>query len=142
MLQIDATFLVTFALVWILVVVLTRVFWKPIRRVMDERRSRLEKDRAAAQAGLDEVARGLEEIDRSIKAARLEAERLRAEIEGQAFKEKARLLAEAGAAAKDEVERARAELAAEVDRLKDELRAQAGPLAEGIEKKLVGPPPS
>jgi F-type H+-transporting ATPase subunit b len=139
MLQIDASFLVTFALVWLLVVVLTRVFWKPIRKVMDERRNRLEADRAAALTSLDEVARGLQEVDRAIRSARIEAERLRADVEGGALREKSRLVAEAGAAAKAEMDRARAELAAEVGRLKDELRAQAGPLAEAIEKKLLEP---
>ena len=139
MLQIDASFLVTFALVWLLVVVLIRVFWKPIRKVMDERRNRLEADRAAAQTSLDEVARGLQEVDRAIRSARIEAERLRADVEGEALREKSRLVAEAGAAAKAEMDRARAELAAEVGRLKDELRAQAGPLAEAIEKKLLEP---
>jgi len=142
MLEIDATFLVTFALVWILVVVLTRVFWKPLRKVMEERKKGLEDDRAAAQAGLDEVARSLQEIDRTMKSARREAERLRSDLEAEALKEKTRLIAEAGAAATAEVDRARAELEAEVARLKEELRAQAGPLAEEIEKKLVGSPKS
>lgn len=137
MLEIDATFLVTFALVWILVVILTRVFWKPLRKVMDDREKGLERDRAAIQASLDAVSRTFQEVDRAIKAARTEAERLRSEIETEALKEKTRLLAEAGAAAKDEVGRARAELEAEVARLKEELRAQAAPLAERIEKKLL-----
>jgi F-type H+-transporting ATPase subunit b len=137
MLEIDATFLVTFVLVWILVAVLTRVFWRPLRKVMDERQKGLEKDQAAAKASLEEVGRSLQEVDRAIKTARTEAERLRSEIEAEALKEKARLLAEAGAAAKAEVDRARAELEAEVARLKEALRAEAAPLAERIEKKLL-----
>ena len=36
MLDIDATVLVTFILVWILVLVLTRVFFKPLKKVMDD----------------------------------------------------------------------------------------------------------
>ena len=137
MLEIDATILVTFFLVWILVVVLTKVFWKPVVKTMDERDRRLSDDRAAAQAGLDAVARGSREAERTIKAARIEAERLRSEIEADALKEKAALIAAAGVAAKEEIERARATLGVEVGRLKEELRAQTADLAVRIEKKLL-----
>jgi F-type H+-transporting ATPase subunit b len=139
MLEIDGTILVTFALVWALVFILSRVFWKPLRKVMGDREDRLREDRAAAQASLDAVARSLQDIDLTIKTARSEAERLRSDLEAEALKEKSRLVAEAAAAARNEVEKARVELEAEVARLKNELRAQAGPLAERIEKKLLNP---
>jgi F-type H+-transporting ATPase subunit b len=137
MLEIDATVLVTFILVWILVFVLSRVFWKPLGKVMSERDQQLQGDRAAAKSGLDAVALSIQKADRTIKAARIEAERLRSDIEAEALKDKAALLAEAGAAAKSEVGRARATLEAEVERLKEELRARTGDLAVRIEKKLL-----
>lgn len=138
MLEIDASVLVTFALIWILVIVLSRVFFKPLRKVMDEREERIRGDLNAAQAGMDETARRLRDVEAGLKAARLEAEETRARFELEALKEKNRMVAEAGAAAKAEIESARAEFEAEIERLKEELRAEAAPLAAKIEEKILG----
>jgi F-type H+-transporting ATPase subunit b len=140
MLEIDATVLVTFVLVWILVIILTRVFFKPIRKVMDERETRMRGDMNAAQASMDEAARQLREVEAGLKAARLEAEETRDHFELDALKEKSRLIAEAGASAKAEIDNARADFEAEIARLKEELRAEAAPLAAKIEEKILGRP--
>jgi F-type H+-transporting ATPase subunit b len=140
MLEIDATVLVTFILVWILVIILTRVFFKPIRKVMDERETRMRGDMNAAQASMDEAARQLREVEAGLKAARLEAEETRDHFELDALKEKSRLIAEAGASAKAEIDNARADFEAEIARLKEELRAEAAPLAAKIEEKILGRP--
>ncbi len=140
MLEIDATVLVTFVLVWILVIILTRVFFKPLRKVMDERETRLRGDMNAAQASMDEAARQLREVEAGLKAARLEAEETRNRFELDALKEKSRLIAEAGASAKAEIDKARADFEAEIARLKEELRAEAAPLAAKIEEKILGRP--
>jgi F-type H+-transporting ATPase subunit b len=137
MLEIDATVIVTFLLIWILVLILTRVFFKPIKKVMDERETRLKDDRTAAQSSLEEAARKFQGIDAELKSVRLAAEKARGEIEVEALRGKTRLLAEAGATAKSEIEKARSAFEAEVARLKEELRAEAAPLAERIEKKLL-----
>ncbi|MHB8055041.1 MAG: ATP synthase F0 subunit B [Candidatus Aminicenantales bacterium] len=140
MLEIDATVLVTFVLVWVLVIILGRVFFKPLRKVMDERETRLRGDLNAAQASMDETARQLREVEAGLKAARLEAEETRNRFELEALKGKSRLIAEAGAAAKAEIDSARAEFEAEIARLKEELRAEAAPLAAKIEEKILGRP--
>jgi len=137
MLDIDASVIVTFVLVWVLVWVLTRVFFKPLRKVMDEREQKLQGDLRRAQSALDESARRLHEVETGLRAARQEAEDIRARIELEALKEKSKLVAEAGAAAKAEIDNARAAFEAEVARLKEELRAEAGPLASKIEEKLL-----
>lgn len=137
MLDIDATVIVTFVLVWVLVLVLTKVFFRPLRKVMDEREEKLRGDLGRAQSALDETARRLREVETGLRAARQEAEDIRAQIEMEALKEKSKLVAEAGAAAKSEIDNARAAFEAEVARLKEELRAEAGPLAAKIEEKLM-----
>lgn len=138
MLEIDATVLVTFVLIWILVIVLSRVFFKPLRKVMDDREARLRGDLNAAQASMDETARRLRDVEAGLKAARTEAEEIRAKFELEALKEKNQMVAEAGAAAKAEIDSARAEFEAEIGRLKEELRAEAAPLAAKIEEKILG----
>ena len=137
MLDINATFLVTFAVVWILVLILGKVFFRPYQKLRAERDGRVAADRQASQLALEQNQRSLHDIDQSVKAARAAASRIREDLEAEALLEKTRLLNEVGSAAKAEVESARAELLRELGGLKAELKARASGLAESIEKRLL-----
>jgi F0F1-type ATP synthase membrane subunit b/b' len=137
MLDINATFLVTFAVVWILVLVLGRVFFHPYQKLRAEREGRIASDRQASQRASEQNQRSLHNVEQSIKVARASAFRIREDIEAEALREKSRLLNEVGAAAKAEVDGARAELLRELAGLKGELQAKAAGLAESIEKRLL-----
>ena len=137
MLQIDATFLVIFAIIWILLFVLTRVFWNPMTRLVKDREVQVQGDNDAARKGLDGYEQSLQEIERTMKNARLAAEKAREVLEAEALKEKSRILAEAGAVSKAEIEKARASLEDEIVRLKRELGSEAVRLAGEIEKRLL-----
>jgi F-type H+-transporting ATPase subunit b len=137
MLQIDATFLVIFAIIWILLFVLTRVFWNPMTRLVKDREAKVHGDTDAAREGLNDYEQSLQEIERTMKKARLAAEKAREALEAEALKEKSRILAEAGAAAKAEIEKARVALEDEIARLKRELGSEAVRLAGEIEKRLL-----
>ena len=137
MLAIDLTFIVIFLLVWVLVLVLTRVFFKPVGRILEKRRGRESADRDAAKAAIEAGERDLRRIEDELREARASSERMREELEAQALGEKARLIAEVQADARDRIEKAKAELEEQVRRLKEQLEGEAGRLAERIEKKVV-----
>lgn len=137
MLQIDLSLFVTFAVVWILVFVLTRIFWRPMMKTIDERKTVLQGDQDSARTNTSAVEDGFRRIDASLKAARAAADRAREELELDALKEKARLLSEVGAAAKAQNDRAKAELNDELVRLRAELEGKAGDLASRIEARLL-----
>ncbi len=96
-LKIDLTFLVTFFIIWILVFILSRIFFKPMTKIIQDRDAQIQGDKASSQNDLDARERSLEKIDGTLKAARQSAEKRREEIEGEAFKEKNRLIAEVSA---------------------------------------------
>ncbi len=137
MLAIDLTFIVIFLLVWILVLVLTRVFFKPVGRILEKRHDRESTDREAAREALAAGERDLRRIEDELREARASSERLREELEAKALGEKARLVAEVQADARDRIEKAKAELEEQVRRLKLQLEGEAGRLAESIEKKVA-----
>lgn len=137
MLAIDLTFIVIFLLVWILVIVLTRVFFKPLGRIMEKRRDRESADRTAARESLEAYDRDLRRIEDELKEARASSERLREELEAQALAEKSRLIAEVQADARSRIEKAKAEIEDQVRRLKVQLEGEAGRLADSIEKKVA-----
>jgi F0F1-type ATP synthase membrane subunit b/b' len=138
MLDINATNpLITFVVLWILVLILGKVFFRPFQRIRAERAARIEADREASRRALEQNTRSLHDVDQAVKAARVAASKIREDLEVEALKEKTRLLNEVGAAARAEVDAARAELAGELDGLKARLQAQAENLAEAIEKRLL-----
>ena len=112
MLSINATALVVFAVVWILVIVLTRIFFKPILRVLDERAARIAKDKAAADGARKAYEADLKRIEDGLKEARAAADAIRNTAETEALKDKSRLVREVQAEGRAEVEKAKAELAA------------------------------
>jgi len=138
MLSINATALVVFAVVWILVIVLTRIFFKPVLRILDERAGRIAKDKAAADAARKAYEADLKRIEDGLKEARAAAHAIRNTAETEALKDKSRLVREVQAEGRAEVERAKAELLREVETLKKELDKNTEEIAESIEKRILG----
>jgi len=138
MLKIDATALVVFAVVWILVVILTRIFFKPILRILDERSGRIGKDNEAASEARKAYEADLKRVEDGLKEARAAAEGIRNAAEAEALKDKSRLVREVQAEGRAEVEKAKAELLREVDALKGELDKRTEEIAETIEKRILG----
>jgi F-type H+-transporting ATPase subunit b len=137
MLKIDATALVVFAVVWILVLVLTRIFFKPMLRILDERAARIARDKAAAAGSEEAYEKDLRRIEEGMKEARAAADAARSAAETEALKEKSRLVREVQAEGRAEVEKAKAELQLEMETLKKELEKRTAEIAESIEKKVL-----
>ncbi|HPW16944.1 MAG TPA: ATP synthase F0 subunit B [Candidatus Aminicenantes bacterium] len=137
MLQIDATALVVFAVVWVLVVVLGRIFFKPVMRTLDERAARIARDKAAAAGSEESYEQDLRRLEDGLKEARAAADGIRAAAETEALKEKSRLVREVQAEGRAEVERAKAELQRETDELRKELERRVAEIAGSIERKVL-----
>lgn len=133
----DATVLVTFAVVWILVLVLSRVFFKPVGRVLDQRAARLEKARTETETALAGYEEDLRKIEERLREARAASDVLWEQAETQALKEKSRLIQDIQAETRAQLEKARQELEREVERLKKELDARSGKLSEDIERRVM-----
>jgi len=138
MLEINGTALVVFAIVWIVVIVLSRIFFKPVLRILDERAARIAKDKAAADGALKAYAEDLKRIEDGLKEARAAADGIRAAAETEALKDKSRLVREVQAEGRAEVEKAKAELLREMEILKKELDKRTEEIAGTIEKRILG----
>ena len=138
MLSINATAIVVFLVVWILVLVLTRIFFKPVLRILDERSGRIAKDKTAASEALEAYEKDLRRVEEGLKEARAAGDAIRSTAETEALKEKGRLVREVQAEGRAEVEKAKEELLREMETLKKELDARTAEIAETIEKRILG----
>jgi F0F1-type ATP synthase membrane subunit b/b' len=137
MLSIDLSVIVIFVIVWILVLVLTRVYFKPVGRVMKKRVGRIKQDQDATQDALDKYAKALERIEQDLKAAKASAREIREKWERGAQKEKERLIDEVSQECRSQVQKAQEELNQNVERLKKDLEPKSQDLAERIAKRLL-----
>ena len=138
MLELDATALVVFAIVWVVVLILSKIFFKPILRVLDERADKIAKDKAAAESARQAADADLKRLEDGLKEARAAAESIRTVAETEALKDKSRLVREVQAEGRAEVEKAKAEIRREMDQLKKELDRRTEEIAETIEKRILG----
>ena len=137
MLSLDANLVVVFAVVWILVFVLSKIFFNPVRRMRDRRESGIAADRSARQRALESYEKSVAQIESALRDARAAAESARSRLEQDAMREKGKLLTEVSAECRHQVEPARIDLERTTRELQGGLARQASDLAEQIEKKLL-----
>jgi len=137
MLSVDISSIVVFIIVWVLVIVLTRIFFKPLTRVIGERERRIEEDRQAGESASREHEELIQKIEDDVKQTRSAALATRQSLEKEAREKKDLLLEEVSRECRDKVNRARTELSEQVEALKAELEADSVRLAGQIEKKLL-----
>ncbi len=137
MLQVDLTFVAVFVLVWVLVIVLNRVFFKPYLNLRDKRRKILEENEKTYRQAMRDYEGHLQQVESGLKEARLEAQLLREKIVSEALNEKSRLVAEIQAEVKQQVAAAREELDRQTEKLKDELGREVEGLARQLEEKIL-----
>ena len=133
----DATVLVTFVLVWVLVLVLSRVFFKPVGRILAERQARLDEAKAETDKALAAAREDLRRIEERMKEARAASDAIWDQAESQSLKEKSRIIQDLQAETRAQVEKAKQDLEREVERLKKELDAKTGQLAGEIERRIL-----
>jgi len=134
---INGNVIVVFLIVWILVFVLTRLFFNPVRRVRDARRKEIQGNRKAYEEALASHRKSIQEIEEALKQAKAAAESARETLLAEGLQERNRLLTEMSAEYRSQVEKARADLDQTIIGLKRKLEAEASALAETIEKKFL-----
>lgn len=137
MLSLDGNVLVVFIIVWVLVLLLSKLFFQPVRRVRDKREKDVLENRESTRRTLESYGRAIGEIENRLREARKESEASRDLLIQDALKEKTRLLAEISAECRSQVATAREGLGRTVEELRARLEAEAEGLAERIEKKIL-----
>ena len=129
------THFVSFGLLLALLIVL---FYKPLQRVLDERRRRIEEGLRASEAAQEAAEEASTEARAQVQIGREEAQRLVAQAQeiGQRLEAEAR----AGALVQAErlIERARQEIEQERDQAVQQLRNEFADLAISAAERVIG----
>ena len=137
MLEIESSIFVIILLIWLLHFVLTKVFFNPVRKVIEKRESQLRENKASGDRALEESEQRIKEIDESLRAARTSAHQVRNKFEKEALNEKNRLVEEIHQETRKQVEKAQKRLEKQIKDSKKKLASEAETLAERIEQKIL-----
>ncbi|MBN1224284.1 MAG: ATP synthase F0 subunit B [Candidatus Aminicenantes bacterium] len=137
MLKIDVSLLVVFAIIWILLIVLKKVFFHPLRKLMDSRSDEVQDDLSAGQEAIATQERILKEIEEKLKAARAATREIQEKFVTDALKEKEKMMAEISRDCRAQVDDAKKMLTEQMEDLKRELGLESSLLSEKIEQRLL-----
>jgi F-type H+-transporting ATPase subunit b len=121
----------------ILLVLLTKLLYKPLMKKMDERTQAIQKSLDEAQAARAAAQKERDDFAAKIQAAHGEARAIRAEALKEAGEEQRRLVDAAKAEAARLVADARQELEQDVRRARQELRQEVADLAIAVSEQLI-----
>lgn len=121
----------------VLLVILTKLLYRPFLAKMEERTAAIRTSLDEAQAARAEAARQQEENEARLRTAHAEAAAIRAQALKDAAQEQRRLVDAARAEAQRLVDSAKAQLDADVRRAREELRREVADLATTVAEKLI-----
>ncbi len=137
MLSIDLSLIIVFLIVWILLAVLNRVFFSPLRKIMGSRQDQMDQDKRAAEAALELFEEESLKVEEQLREAKTMAQTLREGLMKEGQKHRERLLEKINADCRSQIEAAQDQLNRQVKILKNELEVQSQNLADQIEKRLL-----
>ncbi len=138
MININATLFIQLVNFLILMVLLDRILFRPMLRILEERRERTEGRRRQAER-IDAEAEAIwADYQEKIQQAKTEADRLRTQIIRRAEAERQKLLARVAEESEKRLAEIRARIRGEVEEARKVLETEARALAEGMAERLLG----
>jgi len=137
MLDLDISLFVIFAIVWILLFVLKKIFFNPLQKVRAERDALINQNKLAAEKSQEDYELTLSEIEEQMKKARMDATTSRNTFEKDAQKKREELIADVSKESKKMVEKGKADMEEQMKLLFKEMEAKSETLAKNIEKRLL-----
>lgn len=124
--------------VLLLTVILDRLLFKPILRVMGQREEAIRSARELAERSAAQAAQASQEFEKRTAEARSELYRQMDEMRRAATDERAAILARTRAEAEAQIAEASARLAADAEEARRKLSAEADALGAAVAERILG----
>lgn len=128
---------VMFVYLMLLYIIMSKLFFKPVRAFMEKRKETIDADKKEAEAELEAADKLKAEYEGLLKAAHKEAEGILSASYKNAAKQQEEIIAQAKIKASAIAEQAQRDADAEVEKVKDEVKAQMSELAGMIAGQFI-----
>lgn len=122
----------------LLVYLLQRFLYRPVLKMLDERRRRIEQSMTDAQTAAEKAAAAQAEFERRLAEARREAQSVLAQANEMSAKMREEILQTARQEAREMVDKARQEIEADRARSMAQLEKEVAELAISVSEKVLG----
>ncbi len=137
MLELNSSFLWIFFLLWFLYFALTRIFFKPIGRIITEREAKTAADIGHQQGMLGEIESRTRSLEDQLSQARSDAQRIREELLKNGEEARARAVADARERSALIMAEKIAQLESEIDAAEQALQAQVSTFSDKIRQAYL-----
>jgi len=132
MLDLDSSILMVFALIWILMMILNRLFFRPVGKVIQERESKIEQDNQEIERLTEDLEAKTQRIESMLKAAQKDAGLICEKMIRQGETAREQLIVTAREKAKTMVDRKMIELEKEIIETEQKIVTEI----EGFSKQI------
>jgi len=136
--SVDWTLLLQFTNFIILLLILNRLLYRPLQRIMRQRREHITGDQARAESLQSEIEAKMQQYQEQLNAAKSEANAERSQLKKDAANKEAEILAAAHANATDKLQQIKKRVAEESRQAEQTLRSETKSLADRIATKVLG----
>ncbi|MFQ6081895.1 MAG: ATP synthase F0 subunit B [Candidatus Aminicenantia bacterium] len=137
MISLDISFIVISIIVWILVIVLNKIFFTPVKEAIKNRNENISSNLSAFERIMDSYQKNLDQINQTLNVTRKEALELKENYRKQGEKEREKIIQIAKAEREDMIRKAKKSLSQQIEKSKKELSRQTGILANEIIRKMI-----
>lgn len=123
--------------VFVLFMLLSYLLFNPVRKMLEERKLKIQTDLATAKSDKDNAAALKAEYDEKLKNVEKEAEQILSEARQKALKNETRIIEEAKEEASRIIKRANEEAVLEKKRAMDEMKQEVIEIASLMAQKVV-----
>ena len=138
MIAIDWTIFVQIAGFLILIFALNLVLYKPIRSILQQRRTKMDGLSDSISSTIDEARDKNQAFDDGIKNARLKGQKEKEAMMQVAAEEERSMIADINAKARAELDRVKAQIAKDAEMVRQELEKEVDAFAGAITQKILG----
>ncbi len=134
MLNLDITFVIIALLVWALMLVLDKLYYKPVSRILDQRETKIETETARIETMTTEIEEKTLHIEQTLKSAQKDSSKIKEELIKQGETLRETIVAEARGNSKEMLEtrmrKLDEEIAAAEKQLEQEIAVFSGKIKE------------
>ena len=135
--EFNATFLISAISFILFTLLMNKIFYKPLGKIMNERENFINDNLNDAKISNDKAEFLLKEKDEKLAKSLIEARAIVSKELDATNKQSAQITAQAKQKAKDEVDLAKQNLSCEVEGFEDELNSKINELSEFLKNKII-----
>lgn len=138
MLNLDSSLLLVALLVWLLMVVLNKIYFKPVRLVLEQRESKIESETSRIEAMTREIEEKTQQIEKKLKEAKQESARIKEELVKKGEEAREQLLIKTRGESQKFRETRMNELDVQVAAAEEKLTREVGVFSEKLKEIFIG----